>query len=171
MKFSPDSTTRKRKAGPVRFVSAMVAKVSLAGLLVFHAVLLLHRIGDSSILDPAVLAKWAAALFLLVAVFAFQKVAPDRLRGGRPLIVFWLLVVLLHAGAPVAANDGELQVELASVVELALVIPAAVALFVFLTAVLRPAGLEVRETNQKFPPARYRPRSWHFVSPRSPPQG
>jgi hypothetical protein len=101
----------------LKFRTALLA--AMAG---FHALLLSQRLADSTILEPAVLAKYAAAFLLLAGLWAFQRYAPPHLRDRRAQAVFWLLVLVLHAIAP--SND-------VAIVELALVAPLAIAVFAF----------------------------------------
>ena len=82
-----------------------VRSAAYAVLVAFHGLLLWQRIADATILEPGVLAKYAAAVVLLVAA---------RLMPAR---VFWLIVLLLHAVSPVGED---------AVVELALVAPLTV---------------------------------------------
>jgi hypothetical protein len=64
-------------------------------LVAFHAAVLLRRVGDASILRPAVLAQWAFAAVLLVAAL-FARRTLTRNGGRRAAIVFWILVAVLH---------------------------------------------------------------------------
>ena len=160
----------RRTSSLARSLRTQLLKASCIGLLVFHAVLLIQRIGDSSIFTAAVLAKWLGAAALMGALLAFQRMAPMRLRGARPMVVFWLLVVLLHAGSPVAANAQDFQGELAAVAELALLVPAVIAAAVGARRTdLTTLGASTSGVLLPVPVHDFRIR--RFVSSRAPPLG
>jgi len=71
--------------------------ITIAGLVVFHAVLLLERLADASIAHPQVLAQWVGALLLGAGALALRRQGSSLL-SGRSALVFWLLVLLLHVG-------------------------------------------------------------------------
>lgn len=108
-------------------IRAVLRQSARAGLVLFHVVLLWQRIADASLLDPAVLAKYLGAVALLGGAFVAQRYAPERFRGRRAVLVFWLLVLLLHAFAPAATEARALDSELAAVVQLGVVVPVALA--------------------------------------------
>jgi hypothetical protein len=79
----------------IRSVLLQIAAVIVAAL---HARLLWQRIEDLSITDPAVMARWCAA-----AIAAAAGLLLLHLRvSWRSWVVFWTVIVLLHAPAPVA---------------------------------------------------------------------
>lgn len=82
--------------------------IAIAGLVVFHAVLLLERLADASIAHPEVLAQWVGALLLGAGAFALRRQGSSLL-SGRSALVFWLLVLLLHVGfgSGVTVTGGE----------------------------------------------------------------
>lgn len=71
--------------------------VALAGLVVFHAALLLQRFADASIARPEILIQWIGALLLAGGAIALRRQGASLLTG-RSALVFWLLVLLLHVG-------------------------------------------------------------------------
>ncbi len=81
-----------------RFVLRGLAAVPAAGLALFHALLLWHRVTSSSLLEAAVMLRWFAALVLLFALVRLRQ-AGVPLLWSRQALVFWLLVALLHVGA------------------------------------------------------------------------
>jgi hypothetical protein len=79
-----------------RFVPAIA--FGIAG---FHIVLLVRRFAEGE-LDPAALFRWSGAFLLLGAALWLRRHRVPLL-WGRQALVFWLLVLLLHAGAPPSA--------------------------------------------------------------------
>ena len=87
-----------------------IAAVVIAAL---HAGLLWQRIEDLSITDPQVMARWCAA-----AIAAAVGLLLLHLRvSWRSWVVFWTVIVLLHAAAPV--QDAQLDVFIEAVFALA----------------------------------------------------
>ena len=73
-------------------------RLALAVLIAgFHAGLLGRRLAQAE-MDSAVLLRWGAA-FLLVAAALWLRRRGVSLLWGRQALVFWVLVLLLHAGA------------------------------------------------------------------------
>ena len=94
----------------IRFILLRIAAVIVAAL---HARLLWQRIEDLSITNPEVLARWCAA-----AIAAAVGLLLLHLRvSWRSWIVFWTVIVLLHAAAPV--QDAQLAVFIEAVFVLA----------------------------------------------------
>ncbi|MEL7061126.1 MAG: hypothetical protein AAGN46_13985 [Acidobacteriota bacterium] len=91
---------------------ALVSPVSLLGLatIAFHGWLFGRRLVEGTLFESGVLARWAAALLLAAGVCVLQRRGLAVWRGRRA-IVFWLSVVLLHAGiqAPVTPVGEALQ--------------------------------------------------------------
>jgi hypothetical protein len=104
--MSPERSNRRSLATRAFRASWRIA------LIAFHAVLLAARLADASILEPAVFARWAGTLALLLSAFLFQRFAPARLRGRRAVIIFWLLAALLHLFGPLQHVTHELDLEL-----------------------------------------------------------
>ena len=71
-----------------------------ATLVVLHVSILWDRVAQGRLTEPAVALRWLAALVLMVALLALRRRGVSLLWGRRAL-VFWLLVLLLHAGAAV----------------------------------------------------------------------
>ena len=105
-------------------VFARLRSAAFVGLIAFHGLLLWQRCADATILEPAVLAKYVASLLLLVAARLGHRLIPAHLLGRRAQMVFWLLVIVLHAVAPV----GDVNAEIAAIIEISLGLPLAVAI-------------------------------------------
>ncbi len=71
---------------------------TVALLAVFHGWLLIRRLVDASIAEPEVLLRWLGACGLLAGA-AWLRPRGLSLSQGRPALVFWLLVLVLHVGA------------------------------------------------------------------------
>ncbi len=113
---------------------ALTRNVAGVGLVALHGLLLWQRCADATILEPVVLAKYLGALLLLGGAVAWKRLAPQRLRGRRAVLVFWLVAVLLHAVAPFAAETRDLEGEIVAIVELGLGVPLALAVFALVGA-------------------------------------
>lgn len=85
------------KVGPRGWGFRGLSALGLAGLVAFHAALLVGRFADASIAHPEVVVQWLAALLLGVAAWALRRQG-SSLFSGRSALVFWLLVLLLHVG-------------------------------------------------------------------------
>lgn len=87
------------------------AWAAAAGLLGFHARLLISRLANGTLGHPEVALQWAAALALVVWSIRARRRGMSLLSGRRAL-TFWVLVLLLHAvpampgGAPALQPDG-----------------------------------------------------------------
>jgi hypothetical protein len=104
-------TTRRNSCGPARrswaatLASAAIGWAVLA-LLVQHALLLLQRVADGSLSDPAVLLRWLIGAVLGGAMLALRRAGVSLLRG-REAAVFWLVVLVFHtavAGVPAGGS-------------------------------------------------------------------
>lgn len=93
-----------------RTLKHLILRALVAALVVFHVFLLFQRLADSTILEPAVLAKWLGAIALGGAALFVRRLAPQA-TGRRGLIVFWLLVFFLHV--PAEQMDAELIAQFA----------------------------------------------------------
>jgi hypothetical protein len=71
---------------------------TVALLAVFHGWLLIRRLVDASIAEPEVLLRWLGACGLLAGA-AWLRPRGLSVSQGRPALVFWLLVLVLHVGA------------------------------------------------------------------------
>jgi len=75
-----------------------LARAIAFGIAGFHVVLLVRRLAQGDV-DPAALFRWSGAFLLLGAALWLRRHRVPLL-WGRQALVFWLLVLLLHAGAP-----------------------------------------------------------------------
>ena len=96
--------------------------VVVASLVVLHVSILWARVAQGQLGEPAIASRWAAALVLLLALAVLRRRGVSILWGRRAL-VFWLLVLLLHAGVGVP-QDATPRV---SAEQLLFVVPAAIA--------------------------------------------
>jgi hypothetical protein len=115
--------------GGARFkrLRTIVLAAPVVLIVALHAVMLLRRVGDSSITRPVVLAQWAFAAVLLAAAL-FVRRALSRNGGRRAAIIFWLFVAILHL-APAGERYFDLRQDAALLVEVGLVaVPAIVIL-------------------------------------------
>lgn len=85
---------------------ARVLRIAAIGVVALHAFLLWRRIADLSITEPLVLARWCVAAVAAAAALALLQ----RRASWRAWVVFWTVIVLLHAVAP--APMGILQTAL-----------------------------------------------------------
>jgi hypothetical protein len=86
---------------------SVLARTVAGGLVAFHLWLLLQRLADATIGHPEVLLRWVGAAILGAGALAMRRRGLPLL-SGRSGLVFWLLVLLLHAGAsPLSAYDLE----------------------------------------------------------------
>lgn len=90
-----------------------LASLALAAayLVALHAELLWQRIASQTLLEPLVALRWLGAVGL-VAGLAWMRRSGIPVWRGRRAVVFWMLVLLLHAGTAVPAA-GELAADLA----------------------------------------------------------
>lgn len=76
-----------------------------AGLVWLHLHLLLRRLDDLTILRPGVILRWTLGL-LLVALLLWLRRQDVPLLRGRQALAFWLMVLMLHAGAGAPLEAG-----------------------------------------------------------------
>ena len=117
--------SRDRRKGldrQLRLLASGLALVAAATLVVLHMAVLWDRVTQGRLSDPAVGLRWLGAAILTVGLVALRQRGVPLLWGRRAL-VFWLLVLLLHAGA--AAPDAPGQHT--DPVRLLFVMPASVA--------------------------------------------
>jgi hypothetical protein len=84
-----------------------VVAVAGAALVGFHLGLLWLRLAEGTLWSPAVAARWAAAFVLCVTLVVLRR-AGIPLLWGRKALVFWLLVLVLHATSGAPAPDADL---------------------------------------------------------------
>ncbi len=113
---------------------------AVASLVVLHVSILWARITQGRLGEPLIALRWGAAFVLLLALLALRRRGVPLLWGRRAL-VFWLLVLVLHAGTGVP-QDSTPRV---APEQLLFVLPAAVApaclLLVLLVTPLAGAAL------------------------------
>ena len=116
--------------------------VAVASLVLLHVSILWARVTQGRLGDPVIALRWGAALILLLAFAALRRRGVPLLWGRRAL-VFWLLVLVLHAGMGVSQDPAPRVAP----EQLLFVVPAAVApaclLLVFLARPLAGAALAV----------------------------
>jgi hypothetical protein len=79
-----------------RRLSSVLLRIAAVVIAALHAGLLWQRIEDLSITDPAVLARWCAAALAAAAGLLLLHLRVS----WRSWVVFWTVIVLLHAAAP-----------------------------------------------------------------------
>lgn len=94
-------------------LSSVVLRIAAVVLVALHAGLLWQRIEDLSITDPQVMARWCAAAVAAAAGLLLLHFRVSR----RSWVVFWTVIVLLHAAAP--ARDARLDIFVEAVFALA----------------------------------------------------
>src|SRR5512142_695866 len=109
---SVNAMARRRVAGQdeafaprVRsFVSAL-GLVAVVSLVLLHVSILWARVTQGRLAEPVIALRWGAAFVLLFALVALRRRGVPLLWGRRAL-VFWLLVLVLHAGMGVPQDAG-----------------------------------------------------------------
>lgn len=117
--------SRGRRQGLAPRVRPLVSGFALAAvvtLVVLHVAVLWERVIQGRLSDPVVGLRWLGAAVLTAGLLVLRRRGVPLLWGRRAL-VFWLLVLLLHAGA-VGPDDAGLR---ADPVRLLFVLPASVA--------------------------------------------
>jgi len=82
-----------------RRATVIIVRTLTAAVALLHAGFLWRRIGDLSITEPEVIARWSVAAIVAAAALVLLHRRVSR----RAWVVFWTIVVLLHAPAPVTA--------------------------------------------------------------------
>lgn len=107
---------------------ALLGKLLLGAMLVFHAWLLAKRLGSGELFDSGVAWRWLGAaglLFFWVLQRRLAKSLSPRARR-RSSLAFWSLVLVLHGGAPMdGAGQALAAVPLAEIGSFALPLLAA----------------------------------------------
>lgn len=110
-RFVPASSRRAalprpggRSGSPWRLLRLGALALGAAYLVALHAELLWQRIASQTLFEPLVALKWAGAA-ALVAGLAWMWRAGIPILRGRRAVVFWMLVLLLHAGTTVPAVE------------------------------------------------------------------
>jgi hypothetical protein len=102
---TPSAPRRRAARRPASLATVAIAWTVLA-LLAQHGLLLLQRVADGSLSDPAVLGRWVVGLLLVGAMLALRRAGVSLVRG-REAAVFWLVVLVFHtavAGVPIAGS-------------------------------------------------------------------
>ena len=86
-----------------RLIRLLVA-TAVAALLVLHAWILWRRLVDGALFEAEIVFRWLGAALLCGAAFWLHRQGVSLLRG-RPAAVFWLAVIVLHAGGPAPLTD------------------------------------------------------------------
>jgi hypothetical protein len=89
----------------LRPLASGLGLVAVAGLVLLHVSILWARITQGRLGEPAIALRWAAAVVLLLALAALRRRGVSLLWGRRAL-VFWMLVLLLHAGTSLPQEAG-----------------------------------------------------------------
>lgn len=84
--------------------------VSAGALLaLLHLGILWRRVADGTLLAPLVVAQWAVAAGLVLAVLALRRRGVNVFRG-RPGAAFWIVVALMHGIVALPGGPGFLGV-------------------------------------------------------------
>jgi hypothetical protein len=131
-------------------LASVLVLLPVAALVVFHAALLWARVSAGRLADPQVGLRWAGAAALMAALVMLRRQGVS-LFWGRRALVFWLLVLLLHAGitAPVPLAFH------ADSAKLLFVLPASAAP---LAAALTLVGAYILRRREDWRPVAYRSR-------------
>jgi hypothetical protein len=120
------SAPRRRSARrPASLATAAIAWTVLA-LLAQHGLLLLQRVADGTLSDPAVLGRWVVGLLLVGAMIVLRRAGVSLVRG-REAAVFWLVVLIFHtavAGVPAVGGSPAVALQPGAIVPALLAISA-----------------------------------------------
>jgi hypothetical protein len=117
------ATGRDEALAPrLKALVSVVGVAAVASLVLLHLSILWDRVANGRLGEPDVAVRWLAAVVLVGALLALRRRGVSLLWGRRAL-VFWLLVLLLHAGATVP-HDPAARV---APEQILFVVPAAVA--------------------------------------------
>ncbi len=123
-----------------RSLVSALGLAAAASLVLLHVSILWARITQGRLGEPVIALRWGAAFVLLLVLLALRRRGVPLLWGRRAL-VFWLLVLVLHAGIGVPQDTGARTAP----EQLLFVVPAAVApaclLLVLLVTQLAGAAL------------------------------
>ncbi len=93
MRSAPGSNGTARRPNPW---TQALAGVVTAALVLFHLLLLWQRVLDQTLFEPVPALRWLATLVVVLALYRLHRRGLSLVRG-RGALVFWLLVLLLHA--------------------------------------------------------------------------
>ena len=88
----------------LRSFASGLGLLAVASLVLLHLSILWARITQGRLGEPVVALRWTAAAVLLLALLALRRRGVPLLWGRRAL-VFWLLVLVLHAGTGVPQDS------------------------------------------------------------------
>lgn len=93
----------KRLSPGIAAPLALLGKLALGVMLLFHGWLLARRLGSGELFDSAVAWRWLGALGLLFFWVLQRRLAKTLSPRGRRRsdLAFWSLVLVLHGGAPI----------------------------------------------------------------------
>jgi hypothetical protein len=120
----------------VRLLPGAPSAVAAIILVVYHLILLVQRLADLSLLQPAVALRWLITVALLMGLRRMHAAGVPMIWGRRAL-AFWLLVLLMHVSflGPLSDDTGTTK-DQRSEVSLALILPATVPVALLLTLVV-----------------------------------
>lgn len=81
-------------------IASVAVGLTALWLIAFHLALFWQRMVDATILDPAVLLRWAGSALLIGAAVLLRRYADRHLTRRHATFVFWLVVLLLHVTVP-----------------------------------------------------------------------
>lgn len=81
-------------------IRSVLLRIAAMIVVALHAGVLWQRVEDLSITEPEVLARWCAAAIAAAAGLVLLHLRASR----RTWLVFWTVIVLLHAFAPSGVN-------------------------------------------------------------------
>lgn len=92
-----------RRSFNTRLIRSLVA-LAVVALVALHAWILWRRLADGVFFESDVALRWLGAGALGLAALWLHRQGVSLVRG-RPAAVFWLTVVVLHAGGPAPLTD------------------------------------------------------------------
>ena len=102
-----DTVTRSTQALPrgqmhkvLRRIFAAASGITVALIAVFHLQLLWERLVNLSSLEPEVAIRWLLTMVVVAALVGLWK-RGISLIWGRPALVLWILILLIHVQGPI----------------------------------------------------------------------
>lgn len=120
MQGSATHRAGRRRTGKIGF-GRLLGSLALGALIFLHVALLWRRLADPSLLEAAVIGRWALALLLLAAGWSLHRREVSLVRG-RSAVVLWLLILLLHVQLPASVEVGAKAEAAAQIVVLELLL-------------------------------------------------
>lgn len=115
-----------RRAGLLRILFAAGALWIVA----LHAILLLARIEDGSILRPEVAARWLASIAIVALLGTVARFRRSLRFGRASLVAVWLIAALLHTAVPAGSRLIDTADEWLAIGQNAVLAAVALSLFV-----------------------------------------